>query len=107
MPEGEYRLAGLPIILKDGAVRVKEHPEALAGSVLTMNAALRNAYEVTGYPLKDLIKTTSWNQAQALGLKKSDAFSPDTPRTSRFFPATSRSKTSLWTARCSIPRSKR
>lgn len=76
MPEGEYRLAGLPIILKDGAVRVKDHPEALAGSVLTMNAALRNAYEVTGYPLKDLIKTTSWNQAQALGLEKVGRIEP-------------------------------
>ena len=76
MPEGEYRLASLPIILKDGAVRVKDHPEALAGSVLTMNAALRNAYEVTGYPLKDLIKTTSWNQAQALGLEKVGRIEP-------------------------------
>lgn len=76
MPEGEYRLASLPIILKDGAVRVKDHPEALAGSVLTMNAALRNAYEVTGYPLKDLIKTTSWNQAQALSLEKVGRIEP-------------------------------
>ena len=33
-----------------------------------MNVALRNVYEVTGYPLKELIKTTSWNQAQSLGL---------------------------------------
>lgn len=76
MPEGEYSLAGLPIVLKDGAVRVKEHPEALAGSVLTMNAALRNVCEITGYPLKDLIKTTSWNQAQSLGLEKVGRIQP-------------------------------
>ena len=68
MPDGEYELAGLPTILKNGAVRLKNNPDALAGSALSMNAALRNVYEVTGYPLKELIKTTSWNQAQSLGL---------------------------------------
>ena len=68
MPDGEYELAGLPTLLKNGAVRLKNNPEALAGSALSMNVALRNVYEVTGYPLKELIKTTSWNQAQSLGL---------------------------------------
>ncbi len=68
MPDGEYELAGLPTILKNGAVRLKNNPDALAGSALSMNVALRNVYEVTGYPLKELIKTTSWNQAQSLGL---------------------------------------
>ena len=76
MAEGEYTLAGLPIILKDGAVRLKDQPETLAGSVLTMNAALRNVYEITGYPLKDLIKTTSWNQAQSLGLERVGRIQP-------------------------------
>ena len=68
MPDGEYELAGLPTILKNGAVRLKHNPDALAGSALSMNVALRNVYEVTGYPLKELIKTTCWNQAQSLGL---------------------------------------
>lgn len=68
MPDGEYELAGLPVILKEGAVRLKDNPAALAGSALNMNVALRNVYEVTGYPLKELIRTTSWNQAQSLGL---------------------------------------
>lgn len=76
MAEGEYTLAGLPIILKDGAVRLKDQPETLAGSVLTMNVALRNVYEITGYPLKDLIKTTSWNQAQSLGLERVGRIQP-------------------------------
>ena len=68
MADGEYELAGLPVVLKNGEVRLKDNPSALAGSALAMNAALRNVYEVTGYPLKDLIRTTSWNQAQSLGL---------------------------------------
>ena len=68
MPDGEYTLANLPIVLKNGEVRLRDNPAALAGSALAMNDALRNVYEITGYPLKDLIRTTSWNQAQALGL---------------------------------------
>ena len=76
MPEGEYELAGLPIVLKDGAVHVKGHPETLGGSVLTMNAAFRNVCEITGYPLKDLVKTTSWNQARALGLERVGRIEP-------------------------------
>ena len=76
MPEGEYELAGLPIVLKDGAVHVKGHPETLGGSVLTMNAAFRNVCEITGYPLKDLVKTTSWNQAHALGLERVGRIEP-------------------------------
>lgn len=68
MPDGEYSLAGLPIVLKDGAVRLRDNPAALAGSALAMNTALRNVHEITGYPLKDLIRTTSWNQARSLGL---------------------------------------
>ena len=106
MAEGEYTLAGLPIILKDGAVRLKDQPETLAGSVLTMNAALRNVYEITGYPLKDLIKTTSWNQAQSLW-KEWDVFSRDMLRTLRCFPETLKWNACLWTEKSAIARDNR
>ena len=67
MPDGEYEIGGLPLILKDGAARLASNG-ALAGSVLVMNKALKNVYEITGLPLSQLIKTTSWNQACSLGL---------------------------------------
>lgn len=41
-----------------------------------MNAAFRNVCEITGYPLKDLVKTTSWNQARALGLERVGRIEP-------------------------------
>ena len=69
MPDGESSLGGLAVIVKDGAARLASNG-ALAGSTLQICDALRNVYEITGLPLKDLIKTTSWNQAQALGLEK-------------------------------------
>ena len=68
MPDGEYEIGGLPLILKDGAARLASNG-ALAGSVLVMNRALKNVYEITGIPLSGLVRTTSWNQARALGLE--------------------------------------
>lgn len=67
MPDGEYTLGGLPVIAKDGAARLKEGG-ALAGSVLQLNVALKNVAEITKLPLAELVKSTSYAQAQALGL---------------------------------------
>ncbi len=68
MPDGEYSLGGLPVTVKDGAARLTDGG-ALAGSTLQICDALRNVYELTGLPLSTLVKTTSWNQACALGLE--------------------------------------
>lgn len=66
LPDGDYELGGLPIYLADGAARLKDG-DNLAGSTLRMNMALKNIQEVTGLPLKDIIQTTSYNQARSLG----------------------------------------
>lgn len=68
MPDGDYSLGGLPVVVKDGAARLASNG-ALAGSVLQICDALRNVYDITGYDLSDLVRTTSWNQARALGLE--------------------------------------
>ena len=75
MPDGESSLGGLAVIVKDGAARLASNG-ALAGSTLQICDALRNVYEITGLPLRDLIKTTSWNQACALGLEKTGKLAP-------------------------------
>lgn len=75
MPDGESSLGGLPVIVKDGAARLASNG-ALAGSTLQICDALRNVHEITGLPLKELIKTTSWNQAQALGLPNLGKIAP-------------------------------
>ena len=67
MPNGEYMLGGLPVIVQGGAARLKEGG-ALAGSTLQIMDALRNVAEITSLPLKELVKSTSFAQAQALGL---------------------------------------
>ena len=75
MPNGEYDLGGLEVIVADGAARLKSNG-ALAGSTLQLCDALRNVWEVTGMELTDLVKTTSYNQAQLLGLDKLGRVAP-------------------------------
>ena len=67
LPDGPSDLGGLPVIVKNGEARLASNG-ALAGSTLQLCNALRNVREVTGLPLKELVKCTSWNQARSLGL---------------------------------------
>ncbi|NMA42023.1 MAG: N-acetylglucosamine-6-phosphate deacetylase [Oligosphaeraceae bacterium] len=69
LPDGDYQLGGLAVVVADGAARLTSNG-ALAGSTLQMNMALKNAYELSGKPLCELVQTSSWNQARMLGLKK-------------------------------------
>ena len=63
---GEVQLGGLDVIVEGGQARLKGS-DALAGSVLLFNEGLRNVFEWTGLALSELVKATSWNQAQSLG----------------------------------------
>ena len=75
MPDGESSLGGLAVIVKDGAARLASNG-ALAGSTLQICNALKNVYEITGLPLKELVRTTSLNQARSLGLEKLGRLEP-------------------------------
>ena len=75
MPDGESSLGGLAVIVKDGAARLASNG-ALAGSTLQICDALRNVYEITGLPLEQLVRTTSLNQANSIGLEKVGRLEP-------------------------------
>jgi N-acetylglucosamine-6-phosphate deacetylase len=66
--EGEVQLGGLDVIVKDGEARLKEG-DALAGSILVYNEGVANIARLTDLPLHQIVKATSWNQAQSLGLQ--------------------------------------
>lgn len=66
--EGEVMLGGLAVLVKDGKAVLKEGG-ALAGSALLYNEGVRNVAEITGLPLDQIVKATSWNQARSLGLE--------------------------------------
>jgi N-acetylglucosamine-6-phosphate deacetylase len=65
MPDGAYAIDSRTITVRDGAVRLPDG--TLAGSILTMDAALRNVAAVTGRPLRDLWPMSSLNAARAIG----------------------------------------
>jgi N-acetylglucosamine-6-phosphate deacetylase len=65
--EGEVNLGGLACIVQNGRAILKDGG-ALAGSALLYNEGLRNVARLTGMPLDQLVKATSWNQARSLGL---------------------------------------
>ncbi len=74
MPDGPGQLGGLPINVKDGVARLESGN--LAGSTLRFAKGLKNVWEITGKPLSELVKATSWNQAQSLGLQGLGKISP-------------------------------
>lgn len=75
LPDGLSDIGGLAVIVKDGAARLASNG-ALAGSTLQLADALRNVREVTGLPLKELVKSTSFTQAQSLNLHNHGRISP-------------------------------
>lgn len=68
MPDGTYSLGGQAVISKEGAARLTSG--ALAGSILTMDKAVRNVYEHTDMPLHEVIKMASYNGARFIGADK-------------------------------------
>ncbi|MBA4384051.1 MAG: N-acetylglucosamine-6-phosphate deacetylase [Anaerolinea sp.] len=66
MPDGIYSLEGQPVTLVDGAARLADG--TLAGSTLTMDAALRNFSAATGLPIEEIWMCSSLNAAQAIHL---------------------------------------
>lgn len=66
MPDGVYQVDEREITITDGCARLPDG--TLAGSILTMNVALRNLMNATGAPLERVWPTTSLNAAQSVGI---------------------------------------
>ena len=64
-----FTMGGLEVKLEHGEARLVKGGN-LAGSTLWMGMGLKNVHDVTGIPLKDLVRTTSWNQAIEQGWGK-------------------------------------
>lgn len=65
MPDGEYRLAGLAVTVRDGVCLAGG---VLAGSTLTLDRAVRNVSSYTGLALAEAVRLASTNPARLLGL---------------------------------------
>ena len=68
MGDGFYTMGNLEIEVKGNEARLRESG-VLAGSVLTMNRAVKNVVEWTDLPLYQVINMASLNPARVLGLE--------------------------------------
>jgi N-acetylglucosamine-6-phosphate deacetylase len=65
MPDGCYQLGPIQVEVKDGKCTAGD---SLAGSVLTMDRAVRNVTKFSNWTLRDAVRAASANPAQAVGL---------------------------------------
>ncbi len=65
--EGEYQVGNLDVVVKNGQVRLKESG-VLAGSVLTLNQAVKNIVDWTEASIPQAVAMASLNPARLLGL---------------------------------------
>ena len=65
--DGEYRIAGNPVTVKDGKART--HDGAIAGSTLSMWEAVRNLRDFAGTTLENAIYAATMAPAREIGLE--------------------------------------
>lgn len=65
--DGRYTLGDLAVTFTNGVARLAKN-NALAGSTLHYYKGLELVHKVSGLPLKEIIQTTSFNQARSLGI---------------------------------------
>src|SRR5580700_5287743 len=65
MPDGTYQLGPIQVEVKDGKCTKDGN---LAGSVLTMDLAVRNVTQFAGWSLQDAVRAATLNPARAVGL---------------------------------------
>ena len=74
MGNGEYELSGRKVRLENGVVRLPD--ETLAGSALTLDAAVRNAVKFLDIPLQKAVRMASETPAEILGLSEKGRIRP-------------------------------
>jgi N-acetylglucosamine-6-phosphate deacetylase len=67
MPDGRYQLGPIEVDVKDGKCTSNG---SLAGSVLTMDRAVRNVTQFSNWSLRDAVQAATLNPARAVGLTR-------------------------------------
>jgi len=66
MPEGNYELGGLDVLVTDGVAMLADRT-SFAGSVATCDRLVRFAYKECGFKLHEAVKMASLNHAKIIG----------------------------------------
>lgn len=67
MPDGKYKLGPIEVDVKDGKCT---YNGSLAGSVLTMDRAVRNVTKFSSWSLRHAVRAATLNPARAVGFEK-------------------------------------
>jgi len=67
MPDGRYHLGPIEVDVKDGKCTSNG---SLAGSVLTMDRAVRNVTQFSNWSLRDAVRAATLNAARAVGMSE-------------------------------------
>jgi N-acetylglucosamine-6-phosphate deacetylase len=76
MPDGRYRLGSLEVEVKDGRCMVGD---SLAGSVLTMDRAVRNVMQFAQWDLQQAVRLATLNPARVAGVKQGGTLQAGAP----------------------------
>jgi N-acetylglucosamine-6-phosphate deacetylase len=76
MPDGRYHLGSLEVEVKDGRCMVGD---SLAGSVLTMDRAVRNVMRFAQWELQRAVRLATLNPARAAGVKNGGTLQAGAP----------------------------
>ena len=76
MPDGHYRLGSLDVEVKNGRCMVGD---SLAGSILTMDKAVRNVMQFAQWDLQQAVQLATLNPARVVGLKQEGSFQAGAP----------------------------
>ncbi|MGH9547811.1 MAG: N-acetylglucosamine-6-phosphate deacetylase [Terriglobales bacterium] len=76
MPDGRYHLGSLEVEVKDGRCMVGE---SLAGSVLTMDRAVRNVMQFAQWELQQAVRLATLNPARVAGVKNGGVIQAGAP----------------------------
>lgn len=73
---GLYDLGDHSVLVDETSARLADAPQTLAGSILSLDAAVRNIQSFTGCTLADAVNMVTRNPAELLGLEKQRLLAP-------------------------------
>ncbi|NVY96453.1 N-acetylglucosamine-6-phosphate deacetylase [Lactobacillus sp. DCY120] len=68
MPDGDYMLGELPVVVGNGTARLKDETHNLAGSILKLNDAVKNVYLWNIATAQEAVRMASATPAQSAGI---------------------------------------
>lgn len=74
LPDGQYQLGGQAVYVKNKEARLKDG--TLAGSVLKMNEAVKNAHQKLYLPIYEAVRMASYNPAVSIGHEEIGEIAP-------------------------------